>query len=416
MNVPLLDLGRQHQAIETELREAFNTVLRHGKFVLGPEVAEFEREIAPFCGAKHAVSCASGSDALLLALMAFDVGPGDEVITSPYSFFATASCIARLGAKAVFADISLESYNLDPDEVRKKITPRTKAILPVHLYGQAAEMAPWLEEAKRRGIRVIEDAAQAIGAHYRGKPVGGFGDVGCFSFFPSKNLGGFGDGGLMTTNDEDLAGKLRILRVHGAEPKYYHGLLGINSRLDTIQAALLRAKLPRLEGWARARARNAALYAKLLTEAGVARFAAEGEGEGADASSEKGGAPFILPAARQSRHVYNQFILRARAPAMRDRLRDHLRESGVGTEIYYPVPLHLQECFAGWGYRAGDLPRAERAAASTLALPIFPELTETEIAYVAQAIAEFCEGRSRARAGSRRGRSDGRGESRRPQS
>lgn len=387
MNVPLLDLGRQHQAIEPELREAFNAVLRHGKFILGPEVAEFEREVAPLCGAKHAVSCASGSDALLLALMAFGVGPGDEVITSPYSFFATASCIARLGAKAVFADISLESYNLDPDEVRKKISPRTKAILPVHLYGQAAEMAPWLEEAKRRGIRVIEDAAQAIGARYRGELVGGFGDVGCFSFFPSKNLGGFGDGGLMTTNDDELAGKLRILRVHGAAPKYYHGLLGINSRLDTIQAALLRVKLPRLDGWATARARNAELYAKLLVAAGAAAPAPEGEASAA---------PFILPSAGQTRHVFNQFVLRARAPAMRDRLREHLQKSGVGTEIYYPVPVHLQKCFAGWGYLEGDLPRAERAAASTLALPIFPELTEAEIAHVARAIVAFCDGSSRA--------------------
>lgn len=389
MNVPLLDLGRQHQAIETELRAAFNTVLRHGKFILGPEVVEFEKEVASHCGAKHAISCASGSDALLLALMAFDIGPGDEVITSPYSFFATASCIARLGAKAVFADISLRCYNLDPADVLKKITPRTKAIIPVHLYGQAADMAPWLDEAKRRGIRVIEDAAQAIGAHYRGRPVGGFGDVGCFSFFPSKNLGGFGDGGLMTANDDALAEKLRVLRVHGGKPKYYHNLLGVNSRLDTVQAALLRVKLPHLEGWAAARARNAALYTKLLVEAGIASPSQGCNGCTHEASDEAGKAPLILPAACQSRHVYNQFVVRTRIPAARDRLRDHLQNAGIGTEIYYPVPLHLQKCFAAWSYKAGDLPRAEKAAASTLALPIFPELTEAEIREVVRCLGGF---------------------------
>ncbi|MCC7518758.1 MAG: DegT/DnrJ/EryC1/StrS family aminotransferase [Verrucomicrobiae bacterium] len=386
MNVPLLDLSRQHRAIETELREAFNAVLRHGKFILGPEVAEFEKEVAPHCGAKHAISCASGSDALLLALMAFEIGPGDEVITTPYSFFATASCIARVGAKAVFADISLDDYNLDPEEVKKRITPRTKAILPVHLYGQAADMTPWLSEAKRRGIRVIEDAAQAIGASDLGRPVGGFGDLGCFSFFPSKNLGGFGDGGLLTAHDDALAEKLRVLRVHGAKPKYHHHLLGVNSRLDTIQAALLRVKLRHLDGWASARARNAALYTKLFVEAGLA---AKPSARASGASEEDDRKPILLPETRRTRHVFNQFVIRTRALEMRDRLRAHLQKAGVGTEIYYPVPLHLQKCFAAWGYQAGDLPRAEKAAASTLALPIFPELTEREIRDVVETIAAF---------------------------
>ncbi len=389
MNIPLLDLRLQHQKIEAELRQAFDRVLEHGRFILGPEVNLFEKEAAAFCQARHAISCASGSDALLLALMAYGIGSGDEVITTPYSFFATASCIARVGARAVFADISLRCYNLDPEEVLRKITPRTKAIIPVHLYGQAAEMTPYLEIARQRGIRIIEDAAQAIGAGYRGRPVGAIGDVGCFSFFPSKNLGGFGDGGMLTTDDDALAEKLRVLRVHGGKPKYYHHLLGINSRLDTLQAALLRVKLPHLDAWADARRRNAALYTKRLVEAGLGDAPRGCERCPSDGCGGKGDKPLILPAECQSKHVFNQFVLRARNPAARDPLRAHLQEAGIGTEIYYPVPLHLQKCFEGWGYRAGDMPRSERAGASTLALPIFPELTESQLRSVVDSLKSF---------------------------
>ncbi len=387
MNVPLLDLKLQHQPIEAELREAFNRVLAHGRFILGPEVEILEKEVAAFCGARHAISCASGSDALLLALMAFDIGPGDEVITTPYTFFATASCIARVGARAVFVDISPCCYNLDPREVLRRITPRTKAIIPVHLYGQAADMAPWIEVARQKGIRVIEDAAQAIGAEYRGRPVGPLGDLGCFSFFPSKNLGCFGDGGMMVTNDETLAEKLRVLRVHGGKPKYYHHVLGINSRLDTLQAAILSVKLPHLRTWAEGRRRNAALYTRLMVEAGLAEAPAGCNGSGSPEA--KGSRPLILPGVCQPGHVFNQFVIRTRQPAARDPLREHLQKAVVGTEIYYPVPLHLQQCFAIWGGRPGDFPQSERAGASTVALPIFPELTESQLRFVVETIASF---------------------------
>lgn len=376
MKVPLLDLNRQHRKLERELTDAFRQVLDHGRFILGPEMELFEKEAAAACGARHAIACASGSDALLLALMGFDIGPGDEVITTPYSFYASSSCIARVGARAVFADIEMDTCNVDPAEVLKKFSPRTKAIIPVHLYGQSASMKPWLDEAKRRGVRVIEDACQAIGAEYEGRPVGTIGDVGCLSFFPTKNLGGLGDGGMLLAGDDALAEKLRVLRVHGMKPKYHHPFLGVNARMDTLQAAMLRVKLPHLAGWAAARRRNADTYTRLMKEAGFA-------------GAEKDGRPVILPSTCQTNHVFNQFVIRTRRPEARDPLRKHLDACGVGTEIYYPVPLHVQKCFASWNYKMGDFPKSELAAASTLALPIFPELTEEELGHVVKSIGSF---------------------------
>jgi dTDP-4-amino-4,6-dideoxygalactose transaminase len=386
MNVPLLDLSLQHQKLAPELSKAFEEVIAHGKFILGPEVELFEKETAKNCQVSYAISCASGSDALLLALMAYEIGPGDEVITTPYSFFATASCIARLGARAVFVDICPHCYNIHPAEVLKKINAKTKAIIPVHLYGQSADMAPYLEICKKRNIAIIEDACQAVGAAYQGKQVCTFGDIGCLSYFPSKNLGGFGDGGMMLTNDEELAKKLRILRVHGSEPKYYHHVLGINSRMDTLQAALLRVKLPHLSEYAAARNQNAAFYSKSLVEAGIAEAPLVHESCGRIESSSK---PIILPASRSSGHVFNQYVIRTQNAKMRDALREHLKAVGIGTEIYYPVPLHLQKCFAFWGYREGDFPHSELAGHSTLAIPIYPELTETQLRYVVDALSSF---------------------------
>ena len=392
MKVPLLDLTLQHRKLKKELRAAFARVLDHGKFILGPEMELFEKETARLCRARHAIACASGSDALLLSLMALGVGPGDEVITSPYSFFATASCIARLGARAVFADISLCCYNLDPAEVLKKISPRTRAILPVHLYGQSADMRPYLQPAKERGIPVVEDAAQAIGAELNGRPVGALGEVGCLSFFPTKNLGGLGDGGMLLTNNAGLAEKLRILRVHGAQPKYYHQALGINSRLDTLQAALLRVKLRHLRGWTEARKRNAALYVQLIVKAGLANPPVSSRRDRGCVNDDTDGRlrkPLVLPVCCQSNHVYNQFVIRLANPAARNALRRHLQSKGVGAEIYYPVPLHLQKCFDGWGYRAGDFPKSEQAAATTLALPIFPELSGKQLRHVVKSLGSF---------------------------
>ena len=389
MTVPLLDLTLQHRPLEAELKAAFERVLQHGRFILGPEVGLLEKEIAALCQARHAIACASGSDALLLSLMAFDIGPGDAVITTPFSFFATASCIARVGARAVFADINLCCYNLDPAEVLKKISPRTKAIIPVHLYGQSAPIRPWLQVARERGIRVIEDAAQAIGAEEHGRPVGALADIGCLSFFPTKNLGGLGDGGMLLTHDEALAEKLRVLRVHGAVSEYHHRFLGINSRLDTLQAALLRVKLPHLRSWADVRIHNAREYTRLLIEAGLSAKPAATTGCSTDEAPARHGPPLILPASCQSRHVYNQFVIRVRNPALRDPLRRHLEAQGVATRIYYPEALHLQECFAAWGGRQGDFPRSELACGSTLALPIFPELTAAQLHHVVESLKLF---------------------------
>jgi dTDP-4-amino-4,6-dideoxygalactose transaminase len=367
MNVPLLDLRAQFQTIRGEVMAAVERVFESQQFILGPEVEAFERDAAEYCGAKHAIGCGSGSDALLLALTALGVGPDDEVVTVAFTFFATASSITRLGARAVFVDVSPDDFNIDPDLIERAITPRTKAILPVHLFGQCAEMDAINKIAERYNLPVIEDAAQGIGAEYHKKRAGVMGAVGCFSFFPSKNLGAAGEGGLMTTNDDHLAEKLRLLRVHGMQPKYYHQVVGINSRLDAVQAAVLGVKLKYLDQWSDARRRNAEHYDRLLAEAGIEEVTA--------------------PAVRQNRrHIFNQYTIRC---SRRDDLMDFLKRRGVGSEIYYPAPLHLQQCFAYLGYKPGDLPATERASSECLSLPIYPELTEEMRRYVVDQIAEF---------------------------
>lgn len=363
MNVPLLDLKAQHDPIQKELLNAIAQVLQSQAFILGPDVKKLEERIATYCQTQFGIGVSSGTDALLVALMALEVGPGDDVITTPFSFFATAGVIARLGAKPVFADINPRSYNLDPGKVEEKITARTKAIIPVHLYGQCADMAPILALAAKHSLAVVEDAAQAIGAEYRdGRRACSMGTMGCLSFFPSKNLGAFGDGGMVITNDPKLAEKVRILRAHGSKPKYYHKLIGGNFRLDTLQAAVLNVKLNYLDGWTKRRRDNADRYRLLLKKSGLL---------------EKAG--LVLPEAvytgtkAVNDHIYNQFVLRV---LNRDGLREFLKQEGIGTEVYYPVPFHLQECFQSLGYKEGDFPEAERATKETVALPIYPELTE----------------------------------------
>jgi dTDP-4-amino-4,6-dideoxygalactose transaminase len=369
MNVPLLDLKEQNSVLRPEIEAALGRVLDSNGFILGSEVAALEKELAEYCGVKHAVGCASGSDAILLALMAFDIGPGDEVITTPYSFFATVSSITRLGATPVFVDIEPDTYNIDPARIQAKFTERTKAIEPVHLYGQCADTSAIKAVAEKHGIPVIEDAAQAIGAEENGVRAGAIGAIGCFSFYPSKNLGGMGDGGFVTTDDDPIAAKLIALRDHGAKEKYYHKWVGLNSRLDGFQGAVLRVKLPHLKGWTEARRANAARYRQLFTDAGLTE-------------------QITLPVERADcRHIYNQYVIRV--ANRRDELRSYLSEHNIGSDIYYPVPLHLQECFAYLGYREGSLPQAERAAKETLAIPIFPELKPDQQEYVVATIADF---------------------------
>ena len=368
MKVPLLDLQAQYRAIKDDVDRAVADVFASQYFILGPAVQRCEAEIARYCGAAHAIGVTSGTDALLIALMAEGIGPGDEVLTSPYSFFATAGSIARLGAKPVFADIDPVTYNLDPAKLEARVTPRTRAIIPVHLYGQCADMDPILDLARRRNLVVIEDACQAIGAEYRGRRAGALGDYGCFSFFPSKNLGGAGDGGMVTTGDAKRAEKVAWLRNHGMNPKYHHKFIGGNFRLDALQAAVISAKLPHLDAWTAARQQNAARYDRLFAQAGLA------------------GTRVSLPRAVQSRHVFNQYVIRV---PRRDELRAWLAKHDVGHEVYYPVPLHLQECFAHLGGKPGDCPESERAAAETLALPVYPELTAAQAEFVVVKIAEF---------------------------
>ncbi|HEV2763092.1 MAG TPA: DegT/DnrJ/EryC1/StrS family aminotransferase [Pyrinomonadaceae bacterium] len=370
MRVPLLDLRAQHETLREELREAVERVLESQAFVLGPDVRALEEEVAAYSQAKHAVGCASGSDALLLALLALGVRAGDEVVTTPYSFFATAGSVARLGAVPRFVDIEPLTYNLDVSKLEDAFNERTRAVMPVHLYGQCAQMDALLEVARRRNVPVVEDAAQAVGAEDKGRRAGSLGDVGCFSFYPTKNLGGAGDGGMMTTQDDDLAERLRVLRVHGGETKYHHKVVGINSRLDTLQAAILRVKLPRLDGWSEGRAANAGRYRELFADAGLL---------------EEVGLPHESAGVR---HIYNQFVIRVPA-GRRDALAEHLKSRNVGTEVYYPVPLHMQECFRYLGHREGDFPEAERAARETLALPVYPELTAEQQAYVVECVGEF---------------------------
>jgi dTDP-4-amino-4,6-dideoxygalactose transaminase len=368
--VPLFDISRQHQALEREIAAAMVKVCSSGKFILGPDVIELEAATAKYCEAKHAISCASGSDALLLALMAFDIGPGDEVICPSYTFFATASAVARLGATPIFVDIDPKTFNLDVGLVADEITPRTKAILPVHLYGQCVDMEPLMALAKQHGIRVIEDSCQAIGSEYKGKRTGALGDIACFSYYPTKNLGAYGDGGMLTTDEDALADKLRLLRGHGMQPRYYHQLIGINSRLDSLQAAVLNIKLPHLDTWTTARQERAQRYTEAFTQAGLTDVLE---------------LPTVAP---ERRHVWNQYIVRV-SGGKRDELRTFLAERKVGTEIYYPVPLHQQACFQYLGCATGTLPETERAAVETLALPIFPELTIDEQRTVVEQIGAF---------------------------
>jgi dTDP-4-amino-4,6-dideoxygalactose transaminase len=373
MKVPLLDLKVQHEAIAEEIGVAVAGVLSGQHFILGPEVREIEDALAEYCGADYGIGCASGSDALLLAMMALDIGPGDEVITTPFSFFATAGCIARLGAKPVFVDIEPGTFNIDAGVLEQAITPRTRAILPVHLFGQCAAMDKINEMAAAHGIPVIEDAAQSIGADFGGRRAGSLGLMGAFSFYPSKNLGGAGDGGLITTSDAEIAGKLRAMRAHGAKKKYFHDTVGINSRLDTLQAAILLVKFRHLEEWTEARRDNAERYRRSFNESGLV-----------DAGH------VTLPLDNGwGRHVYNQFVIRAER---RDNLRQYLKERGVGSEVYYPLPLHLQDCFSYLGYRRGQLPAAELASEEALAIPIYPELPVAAMDYVVESIGSFYAG------------------------
>jgi dTDP-4-amino-4,6-dideoxygalactose transaminase len=383
MKVPLLDLKAQYATIRDEMREAVDRVLEAQQFIMGPEVAALEKAVADYVGARHGIGMSSGTDALLAALMALDVGPGDRVITPAYSFFATAGVIARLHAVPVLVDIDPASYNLSPASLEqvwggleRSVQIRVKAIVPVHLYGQCADMAGILDIANRIRVPVIEDAAQSIGTIYRdGRFAGTLGAMGCFSFFPSKNLGGIGDGGMVVTSDDGLAERLRLLRNHGAKPKYYHKIVGGNFRLDTIQAAALLVKLRHLDAWHEARQKHADLYRELFRQAGLAGTV---------------GLPAVVDATPGVRsHIYNQFVIRS---PKRETLREFLTAQGIGTEIYYPVPFHLQECFRELGHKAGDFPESERAARETLALPVYPELTPEQQAYVVERIAAFHRG------------------------
>ena len=367
MRVPLLDLKPQFAKIRDEVKQAIDRVLETQIFVLGPEVQKLEQEVAEYSGAKFGVGCASGTDSILLSLMAVGVSLGDEVITTPYTFFSTAGSISRVGGIPVFVDIDPETYNIDPSLIESRITPKTKAIIPVHLFGQCADMGPILEIADKYGLHVIEDAAQSIGSKTKldgqWMTAGAIGHLGCFSFFPSKNLGAYGDGGMVVTNDEGLAEKVRMLRVHGSKPKYHHSLIGANSRLDAIQAAVLQVKLKHLDDWSDARRQHARFYDEAFADT-----------------------PIKVPKVREENHsIYNQYVIRT---GHRDRVMRHLKERGVGCEIYYPVPLHLQRCYAFLGYKTGDFPESEAAANETLALPIYPELSEEQLSYVAECVLE----------------------------
>ena len=368
MNVPLLDLKAQFRGIKKEVMDAVETTCEEQAFVLGSRVVELEQALASYVGASHAVGVASGSDALLLSLMALGVGPGDEVITVPFTFFATAGAVSRLGARPVFVDIRPDTFNMDPQQIEQKITAKTKAIIPVHLFGQCAEMGAINEIAKRRKVAVIEDACQAIGAMQNGIKAGVLGDTGCFSFFPSKNLGGFGDGGLITTNDAKLHDALAMLRVHGSRVRYVHEQIGINSRLDALQAAILRVKLNHLDRWTEGRRRNAARYERLFTEARLL---------------DRVTPPVTQPG---NYHVFNQYTIRAQR---RDELKNFLKDRGIGTEVYYPIPMHVQDCYRFLGHKKGDFPVSEQAAAEALSLPVFAELTDEQLAYVVDSIQAF---------------------------
>ncbi len=353
----MLDLKAQYAQIKTEVEAALARVVASTHFINGPDVEALEEEVARYSQARYGIGVSSGSDALLVCLMALGVGPGDEVITTPYTFFATVGAIARLGATPVFVDIDPVTFNIDPAGIAAKVTPRTRAIIPVHLYGQCADMDPILAVAQKHGLAVIEDAAQAIGSEYRGRRAGSMGTAGCFSFFPSKNLGCLGDGGAVVTNDPALADKIKLLRGHGSHPKYYHKVVGGNFRLDTIHAAVLRVKLKYLDGWTAARQQGAAYYTAQLTRHGLT------------------GGLAVLPKVAQSRHIFNQYVVRFED---RDGVRDALKKEKISTEVYYPLPMHLQECFAYLGHRAGEFPESEKAALQTLALPMYPEMSTAQ--------------------------------------
>jgi dTDP-4-amino-4,6-dideoxygalactose transaminase len=374
--VPMLDVTRQNEPLMAEIEAALGEVARSGAFVHGPACRDFEQAMAQYCDVEHAVGCASGSDALLLALMALDVGPGDEVVLPSFTFFATAGAVWRLGATPVMADVDYDTFNLDPADLARRITPRTKAVIPVHLFGQCADMDAVRQAAG--SIPIIEDAAQAIGAEYRGRRAGSMGLAGCFSFYPTKNLGGWGDGGMVTTNDGALAAKLRVLRDHGQNPRYHHSLVGFNSRLDAIQAAVLKVKLGRLDAWAAAREANARRYAAQLMRLGV------------DGSIE------LPKVAAGCASVWNQYTVRVR-DGRRDELTKLLGDRQIGSAIYYPIPLHLQTCFASLGYKVGSLPVSERAASEVLSLPVSPEMTQVEQDAVVRALADFHAARAGAR-------------------
>ncbi|MEM8735889.1 MAG: DegT/DnrJ/EryC1/StrS family aminotransferase [Planctomycetota bacterium] len=376
-SVPLLDVSRSNGPIRDEVLKAIAEVYDSGRFLFGPAVQDLENEVAQVSNTKFGVGCASGSDALLLSLMALGISPGDEVICPSFSFFATASCISRLGANIVFADIDPLTYNIDPADVARKISPKTRAIIPVHLFGQAAQMDVLCKLAADHEIPLVEDAAQAIGAAYHGRPVGSWGQVGCISFYPTKNLGGFGDGGMLTTNSDIIADRLRLLAGHGMRPRYYHSEVGINSRLDTFQAAALMVKMKHLETYTAQRRANACQYFELIEQEDLQSYGVE--------------TPYVDPAAH---HVWNQFSLRV-ADGRRDALRSHLQERNIGSEIYYPIPLHMQTCYRDLGYRPGDLPFTEAASQEILHLPIFPELKIEEQQAVVQTVSSFCKASTR---------------------
>lgn len=368
--VPLCDIKAQYQALELEIDEAVKRVLSSGQAIMGPEVTNFERETAEYCGAKHAIGCADGTNALLLALTALDIGPGDEVILPPFTFFATLGAILRVGATPVFADIDPLTFNIDPEKVADAVTPRTRAIIPVHLFGQCADMNPIWDLAERYQFYVVEDAAQSFGADYHGKRCGTLGEISCFSFYPSKNLGTLGDAGLVTTSHDGLAKKLAALRVHGSETKYFHKYVGWNARLDAIHAAILRVKLPYVEQWITERCQAADRYDRLIEEQGLHGFLHRPIRSG------------------QGRHTFNQYVVRV-SSGHRDALMNHLKSNSIGCEIYYPLCLHQQECARSLGYRPGDFPVSEEASQSVLALPIFPEITESQQNRVVESILSF---------------------------
>ncbi len=370
IKVPLLDVPLSYKEVLADVEKNINEVIKSGYFILGPVVEELEQKIAAYCGAKYAVGVSSGTDALLISLMTAGIKEGDEVITTPFTFFATAGSISRLGAKPVFVDIEPDTFNIDAKQIEENITRKTRAILPVHLYGQCADMDLVLDLAQKNNLVVIEDAAQAIGSEYKGRRAGSLGDYGCFSFFPTKNLGGFGDGGMVTMNSEELYEQVKILRVHGSHPKYYHKMIGGNFRLDAIQAAVVLAKLKYLDKWTKKRRSNAQTYDRLFKEKGLPDH-------------------LTLPKEIVQRHVYNQYVIRVKDK--RDELRSFLGENNISTEIYYPLPLHMQDCYLSFGHKKGDLPESEKAADETIALPIFPELTTDQLEYVVATITHFLE-------------------------